>query len=262
MRAVRLAGLALCAATFRLAAQAPAEVLFLGTYHFANPGLDVVRTDVADVLAPGKQAEIAAIVDALARFRPTKVAVEQTVDAAGRLDSAYSAYRAGRRELTRNETEQIGFRLAALGGHERVYPIDVPGDFPFEAVMTYAAEHDTAFVRFVQEALARVGAEETRRQGLPIGRNLALRNDPADVAATYAFYLRLATVGAGDTYVGADLVAQWYARNIRIFANLQRLAEPGDRLIVIFGSGHAAILRELIQHDPRMRLIEARDYLP
>lgn len=263
MRSVRLAGtLAFAVAALPLAAQAPADVLLLGTYHFANPGLDVVRTDVADVLAPDKQAEITAIVRALARFRPTRIAVEQTAAAAPWLDSVYAAYRAGRHTLTRNETEQIGFRLAARLGLERVHPLDVPGEFPFDAVMTYAAAHDTAFVRFVQAALARITAEENRRQTLPIARNLALRNDPADIAQTHVFYLRIAAVGAGETFVGADLVSKWYDRNIRIFANLQRLAQPGDRILVLFGSGHAAILRELIQHDPRLRLADARDFLP
>jgi hypothetical protein len=262
MRAARLAGIALVAAALPLAAQAPAEVLFLGTYHFANPGLDVVRTDVVDVLVPDKQAEIVAIVNALARFRPTKVAVEQTVASAPWLDSTYGAYRAGHHTLTRNETEQLGFRLAAISALERLYPIDVRGEFPFDAVMTYATTHDPDFVRFMRTALAGVTAEENRRQTLPIARNLALRNEPADIAATYSFYVRIAAVGAGDTYVGADLVSKWYDRNIRIFANLQRIAQPGDRIIVLFGSGHAAILRDLIQHDQRMRLVEARDYLP
>lgn len=61
---------------------AVAEVLFLGTYHFANPGLDVVKAEVDDVLAPGRQAEIEAVVHGLAGFRPTRIAVEARPDAA------------------------------------------------------------------------------------------------------------------------------------------------------------------------------------
>lgn len=209
MRTIRLAGIALVVIALPLAAQQPSDVLLLGTYHFANPGLDVVRTDVADVLAPDRQAEIAAIVNALARFQPTKIAVERTADAAPRLDSSYAAYRAEDHSLTRNEIQQIGFRLAAMLGLERLDPIDVHGEFPFDAVMAYAAAHDSDFVHFIEAALANVTAEENRRQTLPIAQNLALRNDPADIAQAQAFYLRIATVGAGDTYVGADLVAKW-----------------------------------------------------
>jgi len=235
----------------------------LGTYHFANPGLDVAKTDVADVLSPKRQAEIEAVVDALGRFRPTKIVVERKPATAARLDSLYEAFVAGRRELARDETEQLGLRLAARLGHARVYPIDYRNDFPFEAMMAYAQEHDTAFVRFVDEELARLTAAANRAQRQStVGEILRSKNAPQRLAADHGSYMRFARVGAGDTYVGADLVAKWYERNIHIFANLQRIAEPGDRILVIFGAGHAPILRELVTYDPEMTLVDAAPYLP
>lgn len=77
------------------AAADPAHVLVLGTYHFANPGLDVVRAEVADVMSATKQAELAAVVQALARFRPTKIAVEVEPASTARRDCVYYAYRRG-----------------------------------------------------------------------------------------------------------------------------------------------------------------------
>ena len=68
-------------------------------------------------------------------------------------------------------------------------------------------------------------------------------------------------MGAGDTYIGADLLTKWYERNIRIFNNIQRLAGPGDRIILIIGSGHAPILRELIDSDPELVLVDPLPYL-
>jgi hypothetical protein len=241
----------------------PARVLVLGTYHFANPGLDVVKTEVADVLTPTKQAEIEAVVEAIARFRPTKITVEHLPSSAPRLDSLYAAYRAGRHELSRNETEQVGFRLAARFEHPRVYPIDQRGEFPFDAVMQYAQAHDPAFVAFVEEELARITAEANRQQREhTVGEILRIENDPELLAAGHGIYLRFARVGAGDSYVGAELLARWYERNIRIFSNLQRVAGPGDRVVVLTGSGHAPILRELVTYDPQMVLVEAVAYLP
>lgn len=237
--------------------------MVLGTYHFANPGLDVVKTEVADVLSPEKQAEIREVVEALARFRPTRIAVEAPPAAAPRLDSLYRAYRVGAHELSRNETQQLGFRLAARFDHPRVYPIDHPGEFPFSAVMEYAQTHDPALVQGIQGAIADITAAENRRQrDLSIGQNLRVRNEPKKLAEDHGFYLRIPRVGAGDTYVGADLVSKWYERNIHIFSNLQRIAGPGDRILVIIGSGHSPILRELITYAPGMVLVEARDYLP
>ena len=251
-----------------VAAQVPdtaerAEVLVLGTYHFANPGQDVVKTEVAEVLSAEKQAEIRAVVESLARFRPTKVAVEREPDGAPRLDSLYRAYRAGEHELARSESQQLGFRLAARFEHPRVYPIDHGGAFPFGEVMAYARAHDSAFVAFVDDELARMTVEMNRRQReLTVGEILRLKNDPEQLADDHGLYMRFAAVGAGDGYVGAELVSAWYERNIHIFANLQRITEPGDRVLVIFGAGHAPILRELIRYDQGMELVEALEYLP
>lgn len=272
IRPAAVPGALLCAALLAappLEAQAepdpagPARVLVLGTYHFANPGLDVVKVEVADVLSPVKQAEIRAIVDAVARFRPTKITVEHLPSAAARLDSLYAAYRAGRHELGRNETEQLGFRLAARFEHDRVHPIDHRGEFPFGPVMQYVQAHEPREAAFLQAELGRITAEmERQHRELTVGEILRASNEPGQLARGHGLYLRLARIGAGDTYVGAELLSKWYDRNIRIFANLQRVAEPGDRVLVLIGSGHAPILRELIARDPQMELVETVEYLP
>jgi hypothetical protein len=237
--------------------------MILGTYHFANPGLDVVQTEVADILSPEKQAEVEGVVESIAAFRPTKIAVEVRAPAVARMDSLYAAYRAGRHALGRNEVQQLGFRLADRFAHPRLYGIDHEGDFPFDALMQYAQEHDPAFVERVQTVLAEIEAESNRQQlENTLAELLRLRNDPAEIAEGHAFYLETGGVGAGDTYVGADLLARWYERNIRTFADLRTLADPNDRILVIFGSGHAAILRELVNGDPDLELVEANDYLP
>ena len=240
-----------------------AQILVLGTYHFDNPGLDVVKTEVADVLTPAKQDEITQVIEALARFRPTKIAVEVRADRAARLDSSYSAYRADRRTSSRSEVQQLGFRLAERFGHRLLYPVDHGGEFPFGVMMQYAQAHDPAFVQRVQQATAEMTAESNRYQRQKsIGEILRLANDPARIDKGHAMYVEIARVGAGDSYVGADLLAKWYERNIRIFSDLQRIAQPGDRILVIFGAGHAAILRQLIASDPQLELVEATEFLP
>ena len=37
---------------------AEVQVMLLGTYHFANPGRDVIKQDIDDVLQPKRQAEL------------------------------------------------------------------------------------------------------------------------------------------------------------------------------------------------------------
>src|ERR687890_818199 len=85
--------------------------LSVGMYHMANPGLDAVNTEADDVLLPKRQKEIQDLVDRLASFRPTKIAVEAPYRSTA-LPDRYKQYVAGAYALSRNETEQIGFRLA------------------------------------------------------------------------------------------------------------------------------------------------------
>ena len=99
-------------------------LLLVGTPHFGNPGRDVVNVRVADVRTPERQREIEAIVERLAAFRPTHVAVEWAVDKQERLDRRYAEFRAGRYQLSANETDQIGIRLAARLGLDKVHAVD------------------------------------------------------------------------------------------------------------------------------------------
>ena len=57
-------------------AQPPTQVMIVGTFHLDNPGRDVFNVQVDDVLAEKRQAELADIATALARFAPTDVMVE------------------------------------------------------------------------------------------------------------------------------------------------------------------------------------------
>lgn len=240
------------------------QVMILGTYHFANPGLDVVQSEVADVMTPEKQEEIGRIVQALARFRPTRIAVEATETAQERFDSLYRAYRGGAHALTRDERQQLGFRLAAMLDLPGVHTIDHGGSFPFQPLMEYAAEHEPERAQRIDSLVQWMGEESTRLQRtMTIPEILRHENDPERLAWGHGLYVDLlGGVGAGASEVGADLLAAWYERNIRIFNNLQGVGEPGDRVLVVFGSGHAAILRELVRAHPRMELVEPNDYLP
>jgi Family of unknown function (DUF5694) len=53
----------------------------------------------------------------------------------------------------------------------------------------------------------------------------------------------LLALGNQKKQPGADLNAAWYHRNAKIFAKLTQIARPGDRVLVVFGSGHAFWLR-------------------
>ncbi|MEO0557821.1 MAG: DUF5694 domain-containing protein [Bacteroidota bacterium] len=240
----------------------PVQVMVVGTFHFDNPNLDIVKTEGRDMMTPEMQAQITEVVDALAAFEPTAIAIERTPARAARYDSLYAAYRAGTHALHDSEDQQLGFRLADRFGHDGLLAIDHRGSFPFEPVLEYAQEKDPAFMTWFVETRARMEDEENARDSTQTLRDiLRAMNQPDEVDESHTPYLRIAAVGGGDTYVGADVLSAWYDRNIRIFSNLAAAAKPGDRILVIFGAGHAYTLRELIESADWMELVEATDVL-
>lgn len=239
-----------------------ADVMLLGVFHFANPGLDFVKSEVPDVLLPSRQAEIEKIVAQLRAFQPTKILVEYPAEKQAELDERYAKYHCGEYTLTRNEVDQLGLRLARLLDHERIYATDVHGPMDFDAVITFAQKNDPAFMKtfsdFVEQDLARL---KKMQKDAPIDVTLRAVNDPVWTARGHAMYVRLARVGGSGSYVGAEVFGQWYVRNAKIFSNIARLAQPGDRLLVIYGEGHVAILKQLIATAPDLRIVEANSFL-
>src|SRR4051812_6649362 len=199
---------------------AHAEVLVLGTYHMGNPGHDIYNMQADDVLAPKRQAEIAQLMEVLKKFHPTKIAIESDAYS-DKIPKRYADYLAGKYELTANEIDQIGLRLAKELGHKAVYPVDADGDFPYQRLVNYAKGAGKS--KELEEIMGGFG-EKTKQQGEFLSAHSVLDTLlwlNADDKVTYeaGLYARLAHIGENGDWAGADLNSDWYRRNIRIFSN-------------------------------------------
>ncbi|MEE4339379.1 DUF5694 domain-containing protein [Erythrobacter sp.] len=254
------------------ASAAPAEpvrVMILGSYHFANPGRDMANMQVDDVLAERRQREIAVLVESLARWQPTKIAVETV---ASTPDLTLAGYARAEELLGRsaNESVQIGYRLARMLDHGAVYGFDEqaesgePGYFPMGAVVAHAEKTGRIEVieRLKREIDARIADEQARLAEQSIAESLIVHNDPDRLDADHdRFYYALLAIGDADEQPGAVLNAMWYMRNAKMFTKLMQVAEPGDRVLAVVGSGHAAWLRDLTRRMPGYELVESLPYV-
>lgn len=257
----------LVAGAGELVAQEPAapRILVLGSYHMANPKADDTNVEADDVTRPRRQAEIEAVVAALAAFEPTKIGVELTPDRQDDLDTWYRMYLDGDSlPIPTSELDQIAFRLAARTGHDRVYAIDHAQELDIDGVVeaARASGHGELVERarsFTGEATAefqRIQAEGT------VGDLLRFLNSPA-VDRTHRFYYAFAPVRRDSIYVGARMVANWYERNLAIFANVHDLIEgPDERILIVIGAGHGTLLREFVEGFPGTESVPAGDFLP
>ena len=237
------------------------KVMVVGTFHFDNPGLDFRNLAVDDVLKPKRQAEIAAVVRALARFSPTVIGIEWREEPA-RVD--YQRYRAGTLPPTRDEGVQLGFALAKAAKLETVHGLDIPADLPFEAAFAFAEAHGRQDIieRITAVSDANVAEQENSLKARGIAATLRLLNDPVAADRTHGLYREVLKLGAGSEQPGLEATATWYRRNLGICAKLLQAARPGDRMMVFFGAGHLTLLQQCVRETPGFVLVDARRYLP
>ncbi len=247
-----LLGLTALSLTGPARAAEPAPVLLLGSFHFDNPGLDAVKFQAIDVLQPAPQRYLQGLAQRLADFKPTRVMLEYPESADEAVNQRYRNHLAGRHSLGLNEVEQIGFRVAQRAGLARVHSVDeqVPSD-AYEALFANLPKRDprlwAGLMAKVQELSARMQQAHSSQS---LGQLLREANSPEADRENKSLYMRFNSAGAAQReYLGADSAAAWWQRNLRMYARIQAQAQPGERVLVIAGSGHTAILRDLLRSD-------------
>lgn len=227
----------------------PALVV-LGTYHMGTAGNNVVNGKVDDVTSPERQKQLVQLVEKLERFKPTKIVVECDLEADEKTLETYNRYLAGAYQLSKNETNQIGFRLAKQAGLKKVYCVDW-SDFWDDPTIHYAkyAAKDPEFDSFLkglyQKFKRDADAEHEKMFTMPIIDQLILMNQPARMERDHQGYFNIMRIGRGKEYTGANYVSWWYRRNLTIFNNIVRLTDsPNDRILIIYGAGHSKLLTQ------------------
>lgn len=245
-------------------------VMLVGTGHWSNPGKDYQAADYGDMLAPKRQEEIRAALGQLAAFAPTKIALEVMPDRTDDLDDDYRRFRAGDLSLTADERHQIGFRLSAKMGHDRVFGIDwhdLDRDIGWDVAVVAAqrlGQDDlvTAFTKTSDDDKDEPSTGEMSLRDRTVSELLLDASDPMTLAGNHQVYMDLARVGLDNDYIGADVVLRWYDRNLKIFVNLCRIINsPEDRVLVLIGAGHLPLLRHFLEEAGAFAVVPARSWL-
>ncbi len=250
------------------------KVMTLGVFHFEFPNRDVIKTsdkDKIDVLDAKYQGEITKIVLALKEFHPTQIFVEVRTEKQNHIDSLFQAYIKGNHTVSRNEVEQLGFRLAKELNISKLNCIDTWGkmyeslDYLFSDTSSRAKKFERYYFNNRDTVYLKREGESNSDNMKNIITDLIKINDPKNIKESLGPYL----IGhfkyeekEGD-YTGVDFEAgRWFDRNLRIYRNVQRfITKDTDKILVIFGAGHMNILNYLFECSPEFELVSPEPYL-
>lgn len=242
------------------------QIMIVGVAHFVSKH-DAHNSNFDDMLSPERQKQIQDVLNHLAKFKPTKVMIEQ---ASGRTEitDRYQQYLKGNYVLGANEIYQLGFRLAATANNPTIYLVDSPDDekaFPFDysgllaAEKQYGQKYTAAAEEHWKPFLQRQDDLEQHGTVLDLLRYLNTREALEYNASWYMYADR---IGTAQDYKAVETVSNWYGRNLDIFANIvHSMDSPDDRVVVIIGQGHAYQLRNYVQLSPDLQFVDPENYL-
>lgn len=238
------------------------QITLLGTFHFAGTSdYSSVKFDALD--SEKRQKEIREIIDKLKPFNPTKILVEFPSNKSKIQDSLYAAYRNGYYKLTINEIDQIGFRMANELNHDSIYSIDYKLNLPFNELINFAEKHNkTAFNLFLKSVKEQDKFESEYLAKHSLLDYLIYRNSNEEDIRNKDQYLNKTAKFVNDTsYIGAEFAAKWWERNIMMMSNIDQVTQKNDRLLVIVGAAHRAILKDFFEDRTDVEYVEISNFL-
>jgi hypothetical protein len=241
-----------------------AQVLLVGTFHFDYPGLDALKTeesDKIDVLKEPKKSEVTELVEYIKKFKPTKIVIEAKPN--NEWSNKLKEYKNGMHRDKRDERYQLAIRIANDFDIDTLYSADAT------ALSDDLWERDSTFYKsltnkinleledpYWKQAEKYFNYREGQMKSTPILDVIKSMNSREGHNTNYGLYLT-GSFATGDGQGADNLSMWWYNRNARIFANIVNITEStDDRILVIFGNGHAAILRQFFEASPQYNFIE------
>ena len=236
------------------------QAMMIGMFHFSNPGKDVIKVDkVIDVLSDESQTYLEGFSQRITdEFNPTVVLLEYNPENDAIIQQRYQNYLAGTYELGVNEVYQIGFRVAKLSG-ARIASFD-DRSVNWEAAPLFEMLSNGKYPKI--GALTEQWFADTTAQKTYDNANLSLKemlqklNRHETDMANIDSYLSTNVVGAGKGFEGAKATASWWKRNFFMYAKIQSHADNDERIFVVGGQGHTAILKQLLKSDSNLEGVD------
>lgn len=233
------------------------QILLLGMFHLDRPANgDLIRPVIFDVASERRQQEVKEVVVRLNRFQPTCIALETSPERMSDLQHTYDTYQ-HESDLTANERQQIGFRLARMAGLAQLHGIDwneiVPGVPDLGIVRSH---HPEAFETIVTAEMERTEQLENAMEQLSFSEWLDRLHAEETIAASAKVYDQIEQLENGRIWIEC----YWHARNQKIADRLLQLAQTTERIVCLYGAAHLPLLRQYLNESNQVVVMTWSDW--
>lgn len=251
------------------------EILLIGTFHYNNPGADVVKTKSFDILSEKSQTELEQISGSLKEYNPSKVFVEWPYNEQKELDSLYHLYIENNYFTNdslsdfylKNEIFQLAFRVAKKNNLDKVYGIDYnETEFPYEKVMNdIESNHQIQLKDKIEKTITKFTTDFDYMidSGASLKElTLALNTKEMKYASNDIHNNKFSVAGSIDEFNGVYLTSEWYKRNLYMWSLIQKHTSNADKkIMVLAGSSHTAMLELFIKENRAWKIKELKDVI-
>ena len=239
-------------------------ILNFGTFHMGETN-DANKTEF-DKNDKNNQLAINEIAIKLSQFRPTVIIVERPPEFDKKLQSEYNEYLSTPKMKFKNpsEIELLAYELGRISGTKRIYGIDHKMEYNYNIGAEMVNSIDSLWHnKYYRDPFKFYPRMNIKMDKLNLLDKLKLTNQN-----TYLDFLievnaeMLSHVGSEKGFEGADEASKYYQRNIRMYANLNRInLTENDRVFILMGASHTAYFRDFISRSPKYKMVNTFDYL-
>ncbi len=240
------------------------KILNIGVFHMGHTS-DANSTKYDEASKKSKQ-EINEINKAIAKFKPTIILVEEQPKYQQNLEEAYRKYLQNKNTKTdyeNSETQLLAFEIGRLTNVKRIIGIDHKMSYNYNMYPLAKKLNSQKFFKTgkLLNDLQNSVIKDVEKIGLK--KMLLLMN--TDEAYNFLININadmLMFANSKDKFEGADEASKFYHRNIRMFANINKIEmSVNDRVLIISGATHAAFFNKLIKRSMVYDLVSLSNYL-
>ena len=240
------------------------EVLNFATFHMGQT-TDSYKSPY-DAYTNGHRPEIKELCRRIAGFNPTVICVEVPPQYQQELLADYLRYQQDTLVETRfvGEVPLVAYEVGRLCNVEKIYGIDHPMEYDYLGAQTLADSLQSAtYVDYLEVFEDWRKENERLLEEAHIIEVMKFGNAPLTLDFLQVINADIFThVNTGGNFEGADVAADYYRRNLRMYANFNRLdLQENDRVFLLMGGSHTAFFHNFMARSPKYQTVDVLKYL-